>query len=300
MQLAPITLFVYNRLSHTIQTITALKKNKLAEQSTLIIFSDGFKNPDDKKKVNQVREYIRSINGFNNVEIIERSKNLGLANSIIDGVTRVVNQYGKVIVLEDDLVTSPFFLEYMNNALVCFQEDQRVISIHGYNYPIPDLPKAFFIKGADCWGWATWKRGWELFEADGAKLWAEIKQRKLIKRFDFFGAYPYSRMLRKQIAGKNNSWAIRWYASAFLADRLTLYPGKSLVKNIGCDDTGEHCNQTGIYETEVLNVKVGVKGIPSTENQDALKKMSIWLRKSKPSLIQRIIGKMFRSNAVDS
>ncbi len=153
MLLAPITLFVYNRLSHTKQTINALKKNKLAEQSELIIFSDSFKNSDDKKKVNQVREYIRSIKGFKGVEIIERPDNFGLANSIIDGVTRVVNQYGKVIVLEDDLVTSSFFLEYMNNALLCYEDDPQVISIHGYNYPISDLPEIFFIKGADCWGW---------------------------------------------------------------------------------------------------------------------------------------------------
>jgi hypothetical protein len=293
MSPAPITLFVYNRLSHTKQTINALKKNKLAEQSKLIIFSDGFKNSDDEKKVNQVREYIRSIKGFNSVEIIERPDNFGLANSIVDGVTRLVNQYSKVIVLEDDIVTSPFFLEYMNNALVCFQDDPRVISIHGYNYPISGLPEIFFIKGADCWGWATWKTGWDYFEADGAKLWAEIKRRKLTNRFDFFGAYPYSRMLRKQIAGKNNSWAIRWYASAFLADKLTLYPGKSLVKNIGCDDTGEHCNQTGIYDTEISNVKVSVKKIPCIENRDALNKMSIWLRQSRPDLKQRIIRKIF-------
>jgi len=293
MSPAPITLFVYNRLSHTKQTTNALKKNKLAEQSKLIIFSDGFKNSDDEKKVNQVREYIRSIKGFNSVEIIERPDNFGLANSIVDGVTRLVTQYSKVIVLEDDIVTSPFFLEYMNNALVCFQDDPRVISIHGYNYPISGLPEIFFIKGADCWGWATWKTGWDYFEADGAKLWAEIKRRKLTNRFDFFGAYPYSRMLRKQIAGKNNSWAIRWYASAFLADKLTLYPGKSLVKNIGCDDTGEHCNQTGIYDTEISNVKVSVKKIPCIENRDALNKMSIWLRQSRPDLKQRIIRKIF-------
>lgn len=291
---APITLFVYNRLSHTKQTINALKKNKLAERSKLIIFSDGFKNSDDEKKVNHVREYIRSINGFNSVEIIERPDNFGLANSIIDGVTNVVNQHGKVIAIEDDMVTSPYFLEYMNNALTFYQNEEQVISIHGYNYPILDLPETFFIKGADCWGWATWKRGWDLFEPDGKKLLTEIKRRKLGNRFDYYGAYPYLRMLKKQIAGKNNSWAIRWYASAFLLDKLTLYPGKSLVRNIGCDDTGEHCNQTGIYDTEVLRVKVGVKKIPSVENQDALKKISIWLRKSKPSLQQRIMRQILR------
>lgn len=260
---AAIALFVYNRPWHTKQAIEALQKNKLAKESDLIIFSDGPKGegresvvanqisavggqktdhrqPITDYRIQEVREYIRTITGFKSLRIVERERNLGLANSIISGVTEVVNKYGKIIVLEDDLVTSPYFLQYMNDALNLYENEEKVISIHGYVYPIEGLPETFFLKGADCWGWATWKRGWDLFEADGKKLLTQLKEKKLLKRFDFDEAYPYTKMLKDQIEGKNDSWAIRWYASALIHDKLTLYPGKSLVKNIGTDSSGTH------------------------------------------------------------
>ncbi|HRU00618.1 MAG TPA: glycosyltransferase, partial [Victivallales bacterium] len=197
MKLAPIALFVYNRPWHTRQTVTALQNNELAAESELVVFSDGpkveknkEKTKNNEEKVKEVRDYIKSINGFKTVKIIERTQNLGLANSIISGVTEIVNQYGKIIVLEDDLVTSPHFLRFMNEALDLYEKEEDVISIHGYVYPIPDLPETFFLKGADCWGWATWKRGWDLFEPDGKKLLRELKEKKLLKRFDFNGTYP--------------------------------------------------------------------------------------------------------------
>ena len=127
----------------------------------------------------------------------------------------------KVIVLEDDLVTSPHFLQYMNDGLGIYERDDRVISIHGYSYPVHGkLPETFFLRGADCLGWATWKRGWDLFEDDGQRLLNELERRNLTRSFDFDGSYPYTQMLRDQIAGSNSSWAVRWYASAFLRDKL--------------------------------------------------------------------------------
>lgn len=238
--LAPITLFVYNRPDHTQQTVEALQKNELAEQSDLIIFSDGPKLGQEDK-VKQVRDYIKTIKGFKSISIRESDINKGLANSIIDGVTEIVNKYGKVIVLEDDLVTSPYFLKYMNDALELYENEEKVISIHGYIYPVKDeLPETFFIKGADCWGWATWRRGWSLFEADGQTLLKELELKRLTNEFDFNGSFAYTQMLKDQISGKNNSWAIRWYASAFLNNMYTLYPAKSLVAHIGFDQ-GTHC-----------------------------------------------------------
>jgi len=177
MTQAPIALFVYNRPWHTQKTIEALKKNELADSSELIIFSDGPRNEQAKDKVLEVRNFIKTIIGFKNVKIIEREKNFGLANSIIAGVTEIINEYGKIIVLEDDLVTSPFFLMYMNNALNVYENDDMVASIHAYVYPIKDsLPETFFIRGVDCQGWGTWKRGWKIFEPDGQKLLSEIKK----------------------------------------------------------------------------------------------------------------------------
>ena len=240
MTLAPIALFVFNRLEHTRQTIDALQKNVLADQSDLIIFSDAPKTEAKYEAVREVREYIHQIDGFKTVTIVERPINLGLANSVIDGVTSVVNRYRRVIVLEDDMVTSIYFLQYMNDGLNQYEKNEDVASIHGYVYPIDGLPETFFLRGADCWGWATWKDKWAMFEPDGIRLLDELKRRNLTKRFDFNSTYFYSKMLADQISGKNNSWAVRWHASAFLNNKYTLYPGKSLVLNIGNDGSGTH------------------------------------------------------------
>ena len=255
---APIVLFVYNRPWHTRQTIESLQKNKLVKESEIIIYSDGAKNDKAHQSVNEVRSYINSIDGFKKVTIIERDKNWGLANSIIDGVTTVVNEYGRIIVLEDDLVTSPYFLKYMNDALDFYELKKNVISIHGYIYPLKNtenLPETFFIRGADCWGWATWQRGWQLFEADGNKLLKELQEKKLQKQADLNGSYGYTGMLKQQIKGKNDSWAIRWYISAFLQNKLTLYPKQSLVQNIGNDNSGTHCSEIDDFHISELNVE---------------------------------------------
>ena len=228
--IAPIALFVYNRLLHVQNTVEALQRNKFASESDLYIFSDGPSGEVEIENVLKVREYLKTIIGFKSVAIIEREENLGLARSIISGVTEIVDKYDRIIVLEDDLITSPFFLKFMNEALEFYKDEINVISIHGYLYPVKaQLPRTFFLRGADCWGWATWKRGWNLFEPDGKKLLYELKARKLKKQFDNNGAYPYTKMLEKQVKGKNNSWAIRWHASAFLKGKLTLYPGNSLI-----------------------------------------------------------------------
>jgi GT2 family glycosyltransferase len=192
MNLAPIVLFVYNRPWHTRKTIEALKRNVLTKESNLFIFSDGPQDDDngDKLKVAAVRDYIDNIDGFNKVEIIKRNENFGLAKSITNGVTDIVNKFGRIIVLEDDLVTSPYFLTYMNEALELYKNNEKVISIHGYTYPTKkELPETFFIKGADCWGWATWKRGWDKFNIDAEKLYNEIEQKGLSKEFDFNGSH---------------------------------------------------------------------------------------------------------------
>ena len=297
MSLAPIVLFVYNRPWHTRQTIEALLKNDEASESDLIIFSDAPKESSVTPDVELVRAYLKSIKGFKSVRIVEREYNLGLAKSIISGVTEVVNEYGRVIVLEDDLVTSPYFLKYMNDALKLYENDDRVISIHGYNYPIKKpLPEAFFIKGADCWGWATWKRGWELFEADGQKLLNELSEKNLLDRFDLFGAYNYSGMLCDQIAGKNQSWAVRWYASALLQDKLTLYPGKTLVHNIGVDASGTHFSNDDsmeVFGTEVNVFPVNITDVPIREDQNALMKQCDFLRQLNHSgIVKRIKCKL--------
>ena len=251
MNLAPIVLFVYNRPWHTQQTIDALQKNELAQESELFIYADAAKNENGKESVNEVRRYIETIEGFKKVTIIKREENWGLADSIIDGVTSIVNRYGKIIVLEDDLVTSSYFLKFMNEALEMYKNEEKVASIHGYIYPIEGLSDSFFIRGADCWGWATWKRAWDIFEEDGAKLLLQINNRGVQNEIDFNGSYPYVKMLRNQIKGTNNSWAIRWYISTFLKDMLTLYPGQSYIQNIGNDNSGTHCGSSDCFSVDL-------------------------------------------------
>lgn len=293
MNLAPIILFVYNRAEHTRKTLEALQKNNFAKESELFIFSDGPKNEEAEGKVKEVRKYIKTISGFKNVEIIERSKNMGLANSIILGVTETVNKYGRVIVLEDDLATSPYFLEYMNGALDLYEEEDRVISIHGYIYPIKkNLPETFFLKNPSCWGWATWKRGWKLFEPGGKKLLVELERKNLIKEFDFGGTYNFSGMLKRQMEGKNDSWAICWYASAFLRNKLTLYPGRSLVNNTGFDGSGVHSNKTGVFRSGVTDTPITVKKINIEENVAVRGEIAKYFKSMKPSVIKRVYWKI--------
>ena len=295
MKTAPIALFVYKRPEHTRQTLVALRANLLAEESDLIIFSDAPRGDGDIAGVSDVRKLLADLDGFKTVTVIERPQNLGLASSIIDGVSVVCEKYGRVIVLEDDLVTSPYFLTYMNEGLNCYEADSDVASIHGYIYPSYEkLPETFFLRGADCWGWATWTRAWQHFDVDGVKLLERLKEQKLTRLFDFDNATDYVGMLEAQIAGKNDSWAIRWYASMFLLNKFTLYPGRSLVLNIGTDDSGTHCAATDAYSGEISSVPLSVSRIKIEDSSIGRKAVTDYFRKGKIPLLQRAWLKLAR------
>ncbi len=204
LQYAPIVLFVYNRPAHVRKTIDALRKNYLAQESELFIFSDGPKDKRAEEGVLKVREYIKDITGFKKVAVIERDHNLGLSQSIITGVTELIVRYGEVIVLEDDIITSPYFLQFMNNGLLAYKNEEKVISICGYMYPIGiKHENTLFLRLADCWGWATWKRGWDLFVYDGKRLYNELKTSQLFRKFNLDGSFNYVKMLKRQIKNKN-------------------------------------------------------------------------------------------------
>jgi hypothetical protein len=293
---APVVLFVYNRLDHTRRTIEALARNTLAAESDVIIFSDGSKQREHDVRVEEVRAYVRTIRGFKSVSVVESEINKGLSRSIISGVTQVVQERGSVIVLEDDLVTSPYFLSYMNQGLSLYADDERVVSIHGYVYPVRGtLPESFFIRGADCWGWATWRRGWDVFEHDGQKLLDELEEHNLLDAFDYESSYPYSEMLRAQIKGQNDSWAIRWYASAFLKNQLTLYPGTSLVRNIGNDNSGTHSGATTIYDAGLSFTDIKLKKETIEEDVRARKLFSEYFRSLEAGFFRRFLRKLYRS-----
>ena len=277
--LAPIVLFCYNRLDVLKKTIEALKNNFLAKESELIIFSDGPKLGQEES-VQVVRNYIHTIDGFKFVKVIENEENKGLADSIIDGVTKIVNEYGKIIVLEDDLVTSPYFLKFSNDFLNLYKDDEEVVLSSAWCFNVkPVKEKTFFMKGSNCCGWATWKRGWDLFERDGKKLLDEIKAKNLQKEFDMNYSYPYTLMLKEQTEGKVNSWAIRWYASLFLNDKLCLLPTRTLIEHIGDTPDATHCVQNGnLYKSHVDKNTSNFPKIEIKENKIMKKRWEKFLR----------------------
>lgn len=299
---APIVLFCYNRIGHLKKTLNSLKRNKLSKFSKLIIFSDGPKNKLDELKIKNLRKYLRKIKGFKSIDIKEQINNKGLAQSIIDGLNLIFTKHSSAIILEDDLVVSRNFLTYMNDGLNYFRNNDKVISIHGYTYPLEvnkNDPEYFFLKGADCWGWATWAKSWRIFEKNGRKLQSKIIDKKQNSEFNFNNSFDYMKMLNNQIIGKNNSWAIRWYASAFLKNKLTLYPKKTFVKNIGTDGSGTHgaeryinYNVKNFLENSYIPIKSA--GIKNKENKIMKKKIEAYFKKIKKyQKIKKIIKFFF-------
>jgi hypothetical protein len=188
------------------------------------------------------------------------------------------------------MMLSHNFLHYMNDALDLYANDENVASIHGYCYPVNGvLPETFFLRGADCWGWATWRRAWQHFRPDGSTLLAELESRGLVYEFDMDSQYGFTQMLRDQIAGRNNSWAIRWHASCFLDGRLTLYPGRSLVHNIGNDGSGTHSKHTNIYEQTLSNVPIALTRLPTIESQEGRVAFVRYFKSVRPKLPSRIL-----------
>jgi hypothetical protein len=288
--LAPIALFVYNRPEHTRRTISYLQKNLLADESRLFIFSDAAKTDADKAKVEEVRQLIKEVTGFKSVKVIERKKNLGLAESIISGVTQLVNEYDKVIVFEDDLLSSPYTLQFFNESLTRYAKEEKVMHVGAYMYSLADknLPQSFFFGAATSWGWATWARAWKDFEPDVDVLLKQFDKKK-IDRFSIEGTMNFWKQLEGFKAGKNDSWAIRWYASIFLKGGLTLNPSVSLVNNIGNDGTGVHSNKENMYH--VQTAKKPVTQFPKEIKEDAQAYHAIknFLKNRKGSLLQRTI-----------
>jgi hypothetical protein len=287
--LAPIALFVYNRPQHTERTVKFLKQNEFAAESRLFIFSDGAKTSADEEKVNEVREFIQTIEGFKSVEIIASKTNLGLANSVIAGVNKLTKYYGQVIVFEDDLISSPYTLTYFNEALNRYRDEPKVMHIGAYMYVLgnKNLPESFFYRAATSWGWATWERAWQNFEPNIDVLIEQFDHKKK-HEFAIEGTMNFWKQMQDFKRGKNNSWAIRWYASIFLKGGLTLNPSQSLVNNIGHDGTGVHSGMNDIYNV-IINPKP-ITNFPTVvaENTAAYTAIKTFLSNRKGSLISRV------------
>ena len=285
MQYAPIALFTYNRADHTKQAVESLLKNAEAKYSDLFIFSDGPKNEKAVEGVKKNREYIRSFkndndtltlryadatitSGFRSVTIIEREKNWGLANSLLAGITEIVNKYGRVIVVEDDLILSPYFLKFMNEALEKYKDEEKVASISAFLNPVEgEVPETFFLRYFACWGWATWKRGWDLLINDDRELLRRLRWKK--NDFNIGGTGPFYGILYCDKVGLNDSWAVRFYASQFLAGKLQLFPGRTLAIQTGTDGSGTHsASEDSKYDgMQVSQVPIELNDIPIEESK---------------------------------
>lgn len=259
---APIIVFCYNRKEHLEKTLYALEKNRLANQSGIYIFADGSRGEKDKEAVEEVRDFLNDYRGktcFKTIEVIESEKNKGLANSIIEGVSRIIEEYGKVIVVEDDLITSVDFLEYMNRSLDFYEKDEKVWSVTGYTLPLKGLKAykedVYLSYRASSWAWGTWKDRWETVDWD-VKDFKELCQSKERQKQLNRGGREMFQMLKEQQEGRNNSWAIRWCYNQSKQNKYTVHPKYCKVRNIGGDGSGENSLATKKYMTKIDDTPV--------------------------------------------
>lgn len=256
-EFAPIAVFTYARLDHTKKMIESLLSNEESAYSDVYIFSDGAKSSSKTEDVKRVRDYLHTIYGFKSVKIIERKENWGLAKNLVDGITTIVKEKKRIIVLEDDLILSRYFLRFMNEALEVYEKDEKVSAISGFVNPVnTKLPNTFLLKYFACWGWATWDRAWNMYNPDGKSLKADLIKQGKIREFNIDHSISFLRMLENQINGINNSWAILFYASSFVNDKYILFPGRSLTKQNGIDGSGTHSGVGNDYDVELADAPI--------------------------------------------
>lgn len=296
-KLAPIVVFTYNRPEHTRRVLCSLSQNTQFEQSPVTVYCDGPKRVEHAEAVEANRRVVRQCAPAH-ARIVAREVNLGLANSIIGGVSEHLAEHGRVIVVEDDLVLSSGALRYLNEGLTRYAGEEKVMHIAAYMFPVlRSLPEAFFYREATCWGWATWDRAWKHFEPDASKLLGQIDRRALKSEFDVEDSMYFYPMLRKQAAGELDSWAIRWYASMFLNGGLSLHPGKSYVENLGFDGSGVHCNIDQRFIVTTTEEPIRTWPTEIVESRAAIDAMKEYRRQSSPMRsLARGPGRSFWSN----
>jgi len=281
--LAPVVLFVFNRPEHTERTLEALAANSMAQESVLHVFADGPANltPGHLDQIKKTREIIRKKQWCGSVELHESEVNRGLAASIVSGVTGIVNRYGKVIVLEDDIVTSPGFLTYMNAALAAYENTEQVMHVSGYMYPVSDQPdsRTVFLRVLSCWGWGTWARAWAHYSDRLDFFMDQLKTEEQIREFNIDGHASFYHQLKSNYDGKLKTWAVRWYASWYFKNGVSLFPATTLTENIGHDGSGLNCVPTGYYQTRVLAENIPVlETLPLAEDAELRKKIDEFYR----------------------
>lgn len=244
--LAPVALFVYKRPDHTKATLDALARNTLAPQTSLFVFSDGPKNDIDRDAVELVRKLVREVSEFSSVTLVERHENMGLAQSVIAGVTELLERFENIIVLEDDLVTSKYFLSYMNQALDHYRRDPFAFSVTGHTFPeqflrIPGGYPYDTYAGYRCssWSWGTWRDRWQRIDWEMRYFTDFLQHPEAQEKFNR-GGQDMAALLHMQYKGEIDSWAIRFCYAHYANEMRCIYPTQTLVKNIGLDHSGMH------------------------------------------------------------
>lgn len=302
MKHAPIALFVYNRPIHTQSTLDALASNYLANESELFIFSDGSKEDEANiSLVVQVRKIIEAEQRFAAVHLHYNQNNKGLADSILSGVTFLLTKFSKIIVLEDDLITNKTFLKYMNQGLNLYSKVDKVMSVSGHSFTSSKISQkngSYFLPYMSSWGWGTWDSSWRKFDKHADQYTILKTNKKLRKKFNLSGSYNYSELLYDQMeTNKVDSWAIRWWWTIFMEQGVSLFPDRSLVRNIGFDDSGTHTlgldiTQNGPKEDyEIINFPEKIKVRKSTFSE--VKKII------KSEFHQKIKGYSFFQKSID-
>lgn len=271
--LAPIAFFAFNRPTHATRTLAALAGNPEAAQSDLHIFVDAPRNDGDRPKVAEMVRVAGQTGGFATITVHAAAQNLGLYRSITTGVSELMSRHGRAIVVEDDVLVSGHFLAYMNEALDRYADDARVGCIHGYSPGSLALPEYFFLRGADCWGWASWADRWRQFRPDATGLLQELQHRGQVADFCASHGYRSLQLLCDRALERNQSWAILWHASMFLSGAHTLHPGRSFVANIGNDGSGVHADDTDAYDAMPRDDYAGLPAIEPIQDEGAARQM---------------------------
>lgn len=291
--LAPIAVFTFKRPEHTRRMLAGLRANPEFLDSPFYIFSDGARNATEQVLVDEVRQLVADFHHPNKT-IVAAPANQGLAKSITQGVTQLCAEFGRVIVVEDDLAVSASFLNYMNTALNRYADEPRVMQISGHMFPV-DLQAdtdAVFMPVTTSWGWATWQRAWVHMRVTPELAVQKLASRRWRYRFDLGGKFPNSRMLAERLAGRNHSWAIWWYFSVFVNNGIVLFPSRSLVNNEGFDGSGTHCADKDVVFSALEGVHIST--YPPTEgNNKAFQLYGIYLSQDR-GFVKRCYDHLWR------
>lgn len=294
LKYSPIVIFSYNRKTRLKNLINSLKKNKEFKDTKIFIFQDNYKKKDEKKNIKKVINVINYINKlhYKNIKIIFRKTNYGLARNITSGVTKILNRYEKIIVLEDDLLVSKNFLKFMNEALIFYQNKKKIWHINGWSYDISEIDRLkydnYFLSFPSSWGWATWKNRWKYFEKNPAKI-IKKENMKNIRNFNLKNSYNFYSQIERNFNNKINTWAIFWYYNIFKKNKLCVYPKTNLVINTGFD---KHATNTRFINNLFKNKKLDKVNKLNfffnklcVENENILKKIKFKMKLNKYELI---------------